>query len=84
MSHLLKSLILDILVNHKAEEAAEVSSKWVGVTCRHHKALCGLSHNVTQVFKAKPHGAYLRSQIGLILFSLALPDSWDSIQGCGW
>lgn len=33
------------------------------------------------VFKAKPHGACLKSQIGLILFSPALPDGWDSVQG---
>lgn len=36
-----------------------------------------------RVFKAKPHGACLRSQIGLILFSSALPDGWDSVQGVG-
>lgn len=34
-----------------------------------------------RVFKAKPHGACLKSQIGLILFSPALPDGWDSVQG---
>jgi hypothetical protein len=56
------------------------SGSHAGIT----RALCGLSYNVTQVFKAKPHGAYLRSQIGSILFSPALSDGWDSIQGCGW
>lgn len=37
MSHLLKNLILNILVNHKAEGAAEVPSGWAWVTRRHPK-----------------------------------------------
>lgn len=38
MGRLLKNLILNVLVNHKAEGAAEVPSEWVWVTGRHHKA----------------------------------------------
>lgn len=80
MSHLLKNLILNLLVSHKAEGAAEVPSKWVWVTRRASQGCFVGCYNAAQVFKAKPHGAYLRSQIELILFSPALADDWDSIQ----
>lgn len=47
------------------------------------RPLCGLSYSVTQAFKAKPHGASLRSQIALILFSPALPDAGIQSRGVG-